>query len=187
MRIVTFNGPLGCGKSWVCDRLEERFAGSGIQTRRVSFQDPLRIATMALLGATGMNYDVFKKHIFMGLTGRQWMINMSEKFAKNYEPNFFKIRLIEEMEKFHEHRTLFLADSLGFPEELDYLRSRMDIDVLACCIEPVDSPVRGHPWMEGDSRFNLAHKCGIVAPNSTSMLPAVLEALSRRGWSKYAA
>ena len=78
---------------------------------------------------------------------------------------------------------VFIADSNGFENELDYFRVQEDVNLLACSIEPLHlRDRRGLPWIEGDSRFNLAAKCTLVAEDSTEMLGKLGAALNRRGW-----
>lgn len=189
IKFVAINGPLGVGKSWVAKHLEQELAVTS-RTRiiRVSFQDCLRKGVMALLDVPDWNYDEFKKTEFYGKTGRQWMIDASEDFMKNQDPYIFSKILHNRMvlmrdEIPHDRRALFVADSWGFDSEMDYFRAQVDVDTLACSIEPpnmVDR--RGMPWIEGDSRFNLAHKSNVVASDSTNMLKQLKAALDRRGW-----
>lgn len=187
MRLVTINGPLGSGKSWTANKLEGFLSASSYtRVERVSFQDPLRIATMALLGVTGMDYDQFKISNFLGLTGRAWMIKISEELAKPIDPNFFsKVMLSQLLIRANDQKhfvPLFVADSNGFEVEIDFLRGREEIDLLTCCIEPPGSPPRGELWTPGDSRVNLAHKCAIVAKDSNELYGKLIAALERRGW-----
>lgn len=189
---VCFNGPLGAGKSWVCDRLNEHY--SNVNIVRVSWQDCLANAAMALLAVDPRltPYAVFKTTEYMGKTGRQWMIDMSENFAKQHDEYFFSIVLAETIRRIgnrplpghsRNHKTLFVADSNGFESELDYMRSQDDINVLACSIEPPEyHGKRGLPWIAGDSRYNLAHKASVVTGDSNQMLVAAKSALERRGW-----
>jgi len=195
IRIVTFNGPMKCGKSWVCDRLPERFPNTRFE--RVSFQDALARGTLALLGLSPAIYGTdayaeFKETQYYGRTGREWMIFFSES-AKvgnptidmaDEHPNIWTDVMLDSIRRQHfTHRsgTVYLADSNGFGDELDYLRGREDVDVLACSIEPPDSPVRGSTY-PNDSRFNLAHKCAVVAEDSNLLLDRVSAALQRRNW-----
>lgn len=185
MKLVTLNGPLGVGKSWAADRVAQLLPD--LMIFRVSFQDPLRKAAMALLGVSESQvpYSVFKDTIYFGLTGREWMIQMSEDFAKQREPLFFsKVMHLTMRNQLQpvKRKAIFMADSNGFESELDYFRVQPDIDLLACSIEPPDSAPRGTPWIPGDSRFNLAHKCTLVREDSTQMAHAIVDALERRGW-----
>lgn len=186
LNLVTINGPLGVGKSWTAERLEA--IHSHICIHRISFQDCLRKASMALLGVdpNHISYDVFKKAEYLGKTGRQWMIDMSEGFAKSHDPLFFSKIMHQTMRTSlltPNRKHLFVADSNGFESELDYFKVQEDVNLLACSIEPLEyREHRGEPWVEGDSRFNLAHKCTLVAEDSTEMLGKLNAALQRRGW-----
>lgn len=188
MKLVTINGPLGVGKSWTADRVTELLRGRPVVIHRVSFQDPLREAAMALLGVNPahVSYDDFKRAEFMGASGRSWMIRLSEDFAKKFDPEFFSKVMHQKMlltPQPANKKHIFIADSNGFESELDYFRVQTDIDLLPCSIEPEGSAPRGEPWIPGDSRFNLAHKCNLVHEDSTTMAHAILSALERRGWA----
>ena len=143
---------------------------------------------MTLLGVPNADYDEFKKTIYYGLTGRQWMIKCSEEFMKPIDETIFSKILYQHMEDIIlispiGTRTLFVADSWGFESEGMFFRTRQDVDVLACCIEPPGMEVRrGQPWVVDDSRYNLANQCSVIAPDSTSMLQQLIAALNRRGW-----
>lgn len=189
IKFVAINGPLGVGKSWVAANLEKELAvTSRTRILRVSFQDCLRKGVMTLLDVADWDYDIFKKTEFYGKTGRQWMIDASENFMKSQDPYIFSKILHDRMAILrdqvpHGSRALFVADSWGFESEGDYFRAQSDVVMLTCCIEPPNmSERRGLPWIEGDSRFNLAHKSTIIAPDSTAMLKQLKAALDRRGW-----
>jgi hypothetical protein len=185
IKLVTFNGPIGCGKSWVCEQLQKKYAIHGIlDFPRVSFQDALREATYILLGVGfEVPYDEFKKTIYHGHTGREWMIHVSERSKELFETLFTETMLLRIKRRPNiSRKQIFLADSNGFPSELLALRSKPDVDLLSCSIEPPGSPERGELWTSGDSRYNLAHMCTLVAPDSNAMLDKVELALSRRGW-----
>lgn len=181
MRLITFNGPMQCGKSWVVRNLKERF--SDVQFVPVSFQDTLAKATQTLLGVEHVPYEEFKKTDYYGRTGRQHMIDVAIK-KREHDRYFFSRVLADRMRLVVpvKRKTLFVADSNGFPDELEFMRVQRDIDLLPCSIEPDDAPERGGQY-PGDSRFNLAHMCSVVKPNSTLMLDAVSEAIIRRGWN----
>lgn len=175
MRLVTLNGPIGCGKSWVVKNLR-------VRTIPMSFQDTLAKSTQVMLGVEWMDYATFKTTLFNGKTGREWMIIVATECRRHDE--YFFARVLHDRMKHQTHSTerIFIADSNGFENELDYMRSQADVDLLACSIEPPNAPPRGAQYM-GDSRFNLAHKCTVVSPNSTLMLDALNAALIRRAWA----
>lgn len=186
MNLVTINGPLGVGKTWTVDRLAAM--NPDVLFHRVSWQNCLRKAAMALLGVheIQVSYDVFKKTDYFGKTGRQWMIDMSEGFAKRHDELFFSKVMHQTMRDtilVPRKKHVFIADSNGFENELAYFKVQEDVNVLACSIEPPDMKERrGLPWIDGDSRFNLAAKCSVVAPDSTEALVLITGALQRRGW-----
>ena len=196
IRFITMNGPLGVGKSWVGDQLEKYLKTNHPNTRliRASFQDVLAAGVQRLLGAEHMDYAEFKLTEFYGLTGRQWLIRTSEEMMKPVDPMIFSKILYDRMKLETEQRKnvlahgqikslLFYADSNGFEDELMFFRSRDDLDLLACSIEPADfTDRRGQPWIDGDSRYNLAHLANVVAPTSTIMLENLIKALDRRNW-----
>ena len=186
MNLVTLNGPLGCGKTWTADRVAA--VNPDVLFHRVSWQDCLRRAAMALLGVKEIqvSYDLFKKTDYYGKTGRQWMIDLSEGFAKQHDPLFFSKVMHDTMRNVicvPNKKHVFIADSNGFENELDYFRVQEDVNLLACSIEPLHlQDRRGLPWIDGDSRFNLAAKCTLVAEDSTEMLGKLNAALQRRNW-----
>lgn len=189
MNLVTINGPLGCGKTWTVDRISAM--NQNVIFHRVSWQDSLKKAAMALLGVPiHFSYDLFKKTDYYGKTGRQWMIDLSEGFVKQHDPLFFSKVMHSTMQMEHANHALmthkkhvFIADSNGFENELDYFRVQEDVNLLACSIEPLHlRERRGLPWIDGDSRFNLAAKCTLVAEDSTEMLGKLNAALQRRNW-----
>lgn len=187
-KIVTINGPLGHGKTWLRNRLEDHYKNHSMKrVVAVSFQDPLRRAAMNLVGLNPdtFSYDDFKKTVFHGKTGRELMILLSEEFAKPfYGEQFFVAVMSDAIRKTSlPSNALFVADSNGFEIELDWLRAQPDFDVLSVAIEPAGMKIRrGMPWQADDSRYNLAHKCEVVAENSTLALEKTLGALQRRNW-----
>ncbi|QIG75251.1 hypothetical protein EVC29_022 [Rhizobium phage RHph_Y52] len=185
MRLITLNGPMQCGKSWVVRNLKERF--TDVAFIPVSFQDTLAKATQILLGVEHVPYEEFKKTVYHGRTGRQHMIDVATE-KRRHDQVFFsrvladRMRFVNTTSFVGRKHKLFIADSNGFPDELEFMRAQVDIDLLACSIEPADTVARGENY-PGDSRFNLAHMCSVVATNSTLMLEAVSAALLRRGWA----
>ena len=190
IRFVAINGPLGVGKSWVADHLEQRIAATTrVRIHRVSFQDVLRKGAMNLLGVPNADYDSFKRSNYFGKTGRQWMIKLSESFMKVHGgEQIFSMILHETMNDIMlayqavGRKNLFIADSWGFESEINYFRVQPEVDVLACSIEPPGHAPRGERWVPGDSRYNRAHMASVVAEDSTSMLEKLERALDRRGW-----
>lgn len=189
-RFVTINGPLGVGKTWVVQQLLNHIYK--ILVVPVSWQDPLRKACYELCAVdSSVPYDTFKKMTYFGRTGREWMIRMSEDFAKEHSETFFSEVLAHRImnsplmgkgDFINFSSVIFVADSNGFASELMYFKAHAAFDVLACCIEPPGSPPRGELWRPDDSRYNLAHMCDIVLPDSTTAFHKLMEALTRRGW-----
>lgn len=185
MKLITLNGPLGSGKSWVADRIPGLVRNFSIQ--RVSFQDPLMHGIPALMCRDYLPYVDFKKEMIHGQTGRQWMIDVATKM-REFDPTIFSKLLYDSMLHLYENnrhpqQILFVADSNGFEDELDFFKSRIDVDLLTCSIEPPEyQDRRGELYQPDDSRSNLAHKCTIVQEDSDQMLVAIKTALMRRGW-----
>lgn len=185
MKLITINGPLGSGKSWVADRIPGLVRNYTVQ--RVSFQDPLTYSIPVLMCRSHMTYADFKKEMIHGQTGRQWMIDVATKM-REFDPTIFSRLLYDSMVHLqtnnrHPQQILFVADSNGFADELDFFKSRTDVDLLTCSIEPLEYRYRrGELYQSDDSRSNLAHKCTIVRPDSDEMLLAIKTALMRRGW-----
>jgi hypothetical protein len=186
IRLLTLNGPLGSGKTWIRKQLTNTFVQQGLRVEAASWQDPLRLACYALLGVSKeVSYDTFKLTEYYGRTGRQWMIAMSEDFAKQFDRDFFSRVMADKLRMSpmpHYGKHLFIADSNGFDNELLFLRAQPDIDVVAGCICPPDSPPPGERWRPDDSRINLAHMCNQVAPSSGELLPKLMKSLHTRGW-----
>lgn len=183
MRLVTINGELGSGKSWVAQQLKARHHAPGVMDiTMVYIQKPLELAARILTGDERSSYDDFKKLKHFGLTGRDWMIRLSEDFCKPIDSNIFAKLLVTQMlAKQVRNRQIFILDSNGFPEELLYWRSRPELDVLSVSID--DHKVKpGELYGGGDSRYNLSHMCSVVASNSTDALHFTEAALRRRNW-----
>ena len=185
-RIITLNGPLQCGKSWTTKQLAAAFKLAGIQPILLDFKDPLIDAVYALLGLPkSTDYESFKVTEYSGVSGRQWLIAMSEILAKPYGgQSFFAESLVRRIRNTPNASAprVVIAESNGFPIELAYLRAQEDIDLLAITIEPPDSPPPGELWTVGDSRFNLAHMANIVGRDSNEAKSKALHALQNRGW-----
>lgn len=189
-RLLTINGPLGSGKSWIIRQMTEGskcLMFQGIARYPVDFKDPLRKAVYGLLDIPdSYPYDLFKTNLYMGISGRQWMIKLSEDFAKQINPMFFSEVLYASILRKVDGRgfgqAIFMSDSNGFEEELMFFKSRDKIDLLTCCIEPPGSAPAGERWQEDDSRHNLSHMCDVVGPDSTTVLERTIQAMQRRGW-----
>jgi hypothetical protein len=153
----------------------------------VSFQDTLAASVPILLGVAGVDYETFKKTDYYGRTGRQHIIDVATK-KREFDPLFFSRVLADRMRTMNHtthtgRRRVFIADSNGFADELGFMRGQTDIDLLPCSIEPPDTVARGEKYPDPDSRFNLAHMCAVVTPDSSVMLERLSERLIARGWA----
>lgn len=87
-RIVFFNGPPRSGKDTACGLM-----GIRTQATQVSFAEPLKLQTAALLGVSLRELEAIKDlphPALKGGTPRQYMINLSEKMIKPcYGDDFF--------------------------------------------------------------------------------------------------
>jgi len=190
IRLIAINGPWGSGKTWLSNQIigpdgDPFFRGT--PRKAVNSSDCLRKAAIALVGAPdSMPPEVFKSSMFLGLSGRNWMIDLSEKFAKNYDQDFFSRvayeRMLSEAAIRTSHQIIFTNDSVSFDNEMMYFRARSDIDMIGVSIEPPGSAPRGERWQENDSRYNLAHRCEVVAQDSSTAHKKTIEAMQRRGW-----
>lgn len=187
-KLITINGPLGVGKTWVSLRLQEYFGIQGIQFVDVSFQKPLESLAREMVDAPkDMPYDLFKKTLFFGVSGRDWMINISENAKTLYAPIWVHKSFNKISKAANQERTIFLADSQGFPIELAFLDEKADrkeLELMTISIEPPDKThLRGKLWQENDSRFNLAHMTQYVAPDSNEAYWLLKNKIQERGWA----
>jgi hypothetical protein len=190
MRLVTINGPLGVGKTWVYNRLSELLAPMGVPLVTVNFQEPLKELTYQLLNVPShFPYDLFKNTVYHGHSGRAWMIHLSESM-KQLDPTIWVRKSVDKMIDITtnvpnntQYARIFIADSQGFEVELDFLSRQKVVSLLSCSIEPIEyRDRRGQKYQEDDSRYNLAHLCEIVTEDSSEMYWQLKAALERRGW-----
>ncbi len=183
MKLMTINGPLGSGKTWVAKQLAIQNPDTAFVF--VSFQYPLRAGTMAMLGLDPdtADYDEFKVTNYFDKTGREWMIFYATH-AREFDPMIWS-RVLHSTMKQVVGIPVFVADSNGFEDELDYFYGQGDVNLYATSIEPPGyENRRGQVYMEGDSRFNLAHRCHTVERDSTQLLASATFGLRARNWIK---
>lgn len=131
MYIVAFNGPPESGKDTMADMLADHMDKQGVSlpVRMESLSLPLRKIAYSTVGyptfpesmLAGEWYASFKRAHFrlLGVTGRQLMIDVSEKFLKpTYGIEVMAKLLLERNEGFHG--ILLIRDS-GFQIEVDPL------------------------------------------------------------------
>lgn len=180
MNLLLINGPLGSGKSWTTLRLQEAYPH--VQWNQISFKGPIAIAAQTLLNANHIQYEAFKTQSFFGATGREWMILIGTMARNQYVNIFAEIAIDKAVQMARSNlRQIFFCDDLGFPNELQVPRVREGVNVLAASIEPHGGVLRGEQYV-GDSRFNLAGSCNLVASESGDLLPKICKSLENRGW-----
>lgn len=183
MKLLTINGPLGSGKTWVAKQLA--IQNPGVAFVYVSFQYPLKAGTMCMLGLDPdtEDYDKFKVTDYFGMTGRQWMIHFATA-ARSFDPVIWS-RVMHSTMRQVIGTPIFVADSNGFEDELDYFYGQGDVNLYAASIEPPEyKDRRGLLYSNSDSRYNLAHRCHTVGRDSNEVLAAVTEGLRARNWIK---
>ncbi len=125
MCVVGFNGPPESGKDTMADMLADHMDAQGVSAsiRMESLSMPLRKVAYAMVdwkGATdGPDYARFKETHFglLGVTGRQIMIDVSERFLKpTYGIEVMAKLLLERNEGFHG---VLLVRDCGFQIEID--------------------------------------------------------------------
>lgn len=150
MYIVGFNGPPQSGKDTLARLLADHMDQQGVQapvlTEHLSW--PLRSIAYAMVGliyenttATGgMDYEEFKQTLFpqFGCTGRQLMIDVSEKFLKPvYNREIMAKMLISRLSNAPDNTVILLGDT-GFQLEVMPLIERYGADRV--CIVKVIRP-----------------------------------------------
>lgn len=130
MYIVAFNGPPESGKDTFADALVKRVeAIHNIPVKLESLSFPLRSIAYAMVGWSspeldGDNYELFKRVTFPqfgGITGRQLMIDVSEKFLKpTYGTEIMARMLIARVEASRFNGLLLIRDC-GFQLEVSPL------------------------------------------------------------------
>jgi hypothetical protein len=178
IKLITINGPLGSGKSWTADRIQDLYPYP--VTKRLGFQDKLaEIVRLMFDVPADVKYDEFKKTEFFGITGRQWMINVSENAKALYAPVWVDIAVAKMRESIGH---IYIVDSQGFEAELHHLEGLPGIDLLSISIEPPGTVPRGEKYQADDSRFNCAHLTQFVAQNSDGAVRILQNEMLNRNW-----
>lgn len=170
MYIVAFNGPPRSGKDTMAEMLANHMdrMGVGMLVVPESLSMPLREIAYAMsgwVGATdGPNYEQFKTTVFpaFGVTGRQLMIDVSEKFLKPTYGIEIMAQLLRARNEGIGPAVLLIRDS-GFQIEIDPLIQWVGADNLH-----VVNVLRDGTSFEGDSREWVHHsKVTAYANNGT--------------------
>jgi hypothetical protein len=193
MYIVGFNGPPECGKDTLAELVAEQLdvAGVTIPVRFESLSMTLRKVAYQIVGELGeldgVDYAEFKRteYALLGVTGRQLMIDVSEKFLKpTYGVDVMSKLLLERNEDFHG---LLLIRDMGFQTEVDKLATEVGFDNML-----VVQVSREGKTFEGDSRERTYHpepNRNVPVPNHGSLEDLQAEAamivdalIHRLGW-----
>lgn len=180
MYIIGFNGPPGSGKDTLAKMVGDIIeSNSDVAIKYESLSYPLRSIAYAMTGWTGEldgpDYDAFKNEVFIAFgnrTGRQLMIDVSEKFLKTeYGITIMALMLIERNLNFSG--VLLVRDS-GFQIEVDPLVDWVGAANLAIvqCKRP------GHSF-GGDSREWVFPPLGrkfFIANNNAGLTNLQIEA-----------
>lgn len=160
MYIVGFNGPPRSGKDTMARMLAEHMDSQGVTLpiKEVSLSMPLRRIAYAMVGCEGRPldgkfYEDFKTTHFsaFGRTGRELMIDISEKFLKpSYGQAIMANLLIQELGSFPG---VVLVRDTGFQVEVDELVRFVGPDNF--CVAAVG---RAGCDFRGDSRELVAHR-----------------------------
>jgi hypothetical protein len=138
MFLVGFNGPPRCGKDTMARMLADHMDSQGvtIPVREVSLSTPLRVIAYAMTGFKGAldgdDYEGFKIKWFREFdrTGRELMIDVSEKFLKPvYGPAIMADLLLGQLQGF---TGVALIRDTGFQVELESLAKRMGFRKIYC-------------------------------------------------------
>lgn len=173
MYIVCFNGPPYSGKDtfarMVADELDSRKVETPVIL--VSLSSPLRRLAYAMVGRLYVpeTYDDFKKETFPqfgGGTGRQLLIDVSERFLKLcYGQHIMANMLLNELHEvqFPSNGLVLVCDS-GFQCEVDPFVNAVGVDNLY-----VARVVRNGCSFKNDSREWIYHKHEDVWHNSGTL------------------
>lgn len=161
MYIVAFNGPPQSGKDTLAEMLADKMDKSGVTlpVRMESLSLPLRQVAYVMTGwvgpTDGENYERFKTTRFQqfgGASGRQLMIDVSEKFLKPTYGIEVMANLLIARNSNVGPAVLLIRDS-GFQIEVDPLIRWVGEDNLY-----VVNVFRDDTSFEGDSREWVYHK-----------------------------
>ena len=126
MYIVAFNGPPRSGKDTMAEMLANHMDKQGVTVpvRFESLSLPLREIAYAATGwvgdLDGPNYEEFKTTTFkaFGVTGRQVMIDVSEKFLKPTYGIEIMAQLLRSRNELYQESVLLIRDC-GFQVEMN--------------------------------------------------------------------
>lgn len=163
-RLITINGPLGVGKTWTVNKLKEYFGVQGVTFIDVNMQEPIKQLAYQLLDLpSSYSYDQMKMTRFMGFTGREWIIKISESM-KDLRPTIWvdkSLNKITDDGYLTGRNDIYIIDSQGFEVEMNPISEwgRLEVnEVIQIGIEPPDKRhLRGQKWQADDSRYNLCH------------------------------
>lgn len=163
MYIVGFNGPPYSGKDTLARMLAEHIDSLGftVPVIEVSLSSPLRRLAYTMVGRIYVpeTYDEFKTETFPqfgGVTGRQLMIDVSERFLKLcYGKEIMAQMLLRELQELppYPFDGLVLVRDSGFQCEVDPLIAAVGAENLY-----IARVVRNHCSFKGDSREWVYHE-----------------------------
>lgn len=133
-KFIFLNGPAGCGKDTLGELLMIQAVRTGHGAMLAKLAQPLREIGFALVpGFNDKSYGKFKQHTHapFGITGRQIMIDASEKFLKQvYGPDIMSQLLLAHNAHVH-HSVVHIVTDSGFQSEIDYFQREGHDVVLA--------------------------------------------------------
>jgi len=191
MYVVGFNGPPRCGKDtmaqMLADWLDEH---TNLPVRQVSLSMPLRRIAYAMVGFTGKidgpDYEAFKVlkyEAFGWATGRQIMIDVSEKFLKPAYGLEVMARMLLADNRDMGNGIILIRDS-GFQVEIDPIAREVGADNLF-----IERVIRPGCIFNDDSREWVTHQFMGTTPNVGTLddLRVAVSALgstliNRMGW-----
>lgn len=163
MYIIGFNGPPQCGKDTLSRLLTKEIESrhSVIPVLEVSLSSPLRTIAYSMVGLhypnPALDYEDFKPTFFpqYGVTGRQLMIDVSEKFLKpTYGPRIMADLLLASLPSWMFQNTcVVMIRDCGFQIEVDPIVERVGAENFVVCKVVRD----GHDSFIGDSREWVQH------------------------------
>lgn len=125
MYFIALNGPPGCGKDTVATILGRLISRYGYGVNQTKLADPIRYMAYAMTGGKygDSEYDDFKlrTHPPYQRTGRQLMIDVSERFMKlEYGKAIFLELLLQRCSRFSAGVIHVISDA-GFQHEVNHL------------------------------------------------------------------
>lgn len=191
MYIVAFNGPPRCGKDTMARMLADHMDSKGVTlpVREVSLSTPLRVIAYAMTGFKGAldgdDYEGFKTTRFLEFdrTGRELMIDVSEKFLKSVYGQEIMAELL--FAQLSEFTGVALIRDVGFQVELDTLARVVEPrQIYVACLR------REGCDFSNDSREYVIHKFSHGYENTGSLADLRTEAgriygrlVNQMGWN----